>query len=163
MLLYDTFWAPKPAPKTIPTIVTRYDTVTVAPKWLQDSISAWKKRKSTTDTVNIVISNTVIQSDTVYVGADSTLRPRIWPVLEYHSGLHFGDTSTVVTFDLRSGVRVASRLYTPGILVGISADSNSVPRLDYIPFPVPPKPPLIYTLKMFAIGFGACSITGGLK
>lgn len=143
------FKKPKPV---IPTIITRYDTVEVAPKWLVDSEKVWKKRKATTDTVNIIISNTIIAHDTIYIGSDTANRPRIWPVLEFHGGVRFGDTATVVTFSLHSGVRAASRVFTPGILTDIETDSSSIPRLTYAPFPEPKSPPLLYRLKYILAG-----------
>lgn len=141
----------KPKPQ-VPTIITRYDTVQVTPRWLNDSIKAWKSRKATTDTVNIIISNTIISHDTIYIGSDTANRPRIWPVLEFHGGVRFGDTASIVTFSLHSGLRAASRVFTPGILTDIEADTGSIPKLTYAPFPEPKSPPLLYRLKYILAG-----------
>jgi len=163
LLVWEFFPHQIPASPVIPHIITVHDTVSVLPKWYNDSIRAWKARKSTTDTVNIVITNTLVIKDTVYVGPDTNLRSRDWPILEYHGGSHFGDTALVRSFSLRSGNQNISRIFIPGILTDIQADSGSTPRMTFAPFPEPRRPPLLYRLKLMAMGYGACSIYNGVK
>lgn len=139
---------------TIPVIVTVYDTVEQLPKWLEDSLRSWKKRKSTTDTVPLVIQTTHVDTEYVKVPCDTAERSRIRPVLWYHGGTRVGDTATVGTFSLRDGKLDASKVYIPGILTGIDADTNAAPKMTFEPFPEPKKPSLLYKLKLIGIGVG---------
>ena len=157
-LAYMIFGGKAPQVLIIPRIITRYDTVEVTPKWLADSEKAWKKRKATTDTVNLVITNTVIVEKPINVGPDTTQRPDLYPILEYHGGVRFGDTATVVTFSLRSGNRTVSRIFVPGILSDMTADSVNVPKLTYQSFPAPKRPSLLYRLKYILAGAALYSV-----
>lgn len=145
----------------IPKIVTHFDTVEVTPAWLVDSERAWKKKKYTTDTVNIVLTNTIIKHDSIYLGPDTSLRSHLYPLLEYHGGVRFGDTATVVTFSLRDGVKSTSRIFVPGILTEIEADTSATPRLNYTALPEAPRLSLIYRLKLILYGAGAVTIIRG--
>ena len=164
IMLYREFWPqPEPSPRVIDHIVTKYDTVTRVPKWIQDSLKKWPKQTHTTDTVNLYHTVLVVDTEYVSISPDTTQRPNIWPLIAYRGGSSFGDTARVTTFSLRSGALTYSTLFIPGILTGIDADSAGTPKLTFDPFPVPPKPSLLYRLKLAGIGFGACSVVNMVK
>lgn len=164
IVLYREFVPPKVIVKPgIPQIVTKHDTTETLPSWFEDSIKIWKKRPASTDTFTLVITNTVVDTEFVPVNAPPEQRPNLWPVLEYHGPARAGDTAVVSTFSVRNGNLAISKVYTPGILVGIEADSTTVPRLTFAPFPEPKKPSLFYKLKMIGVGYGACSIVNSVR
>lgn len=142
----------------IPTIVTTHDTVERLPSWFADSVRIWKKRKTTTDTVNIVYGTTHVDTEYVRVPCDTAQRSNIRPVLSYHGSAKLGDTASVATFSLKNGSLDLSRVYIPGILVGIDADSTPTPRLTFEPFPKPKGPSLLYRLKLLGIGFASGTV-----
>ncbi len=145
----------------IPVIVPKYDTVETLPKWYADSVAHWKKQKHTTDTIPLLISNTIVGAAPINVITTPEERPDLWPVLDYSGGIEFGDTAIVGSLSIRSGKVAISRLFIPGILTGIHMDSaNSVPKVDFVPFPVPKGPSLLYRLKLVAMGVGAGYIVG---
>jgi len=147
----------------IPVIVPKYDTVETLPKWYSDSVAYWKKKKHTTDTVPILISNTIVGAAPINVIATPEERPDLWPVLDYSGGFKFGDTALVGSLSIRSGKVAISKFFIPGILTGIHMDSaNSVPKIDFVPFPAPKRPSLLYKLKMVGIGAGSCAIVGSV-
>jgi len=145
----------KPA---VPIIITQYDTVKTVPEWFKDSVRIWKRRKATTDTLNLVHSVTHVDTEYVRIPCDTAQRSQIRPVLSYHGGTKLGDTASVATFSLRSGNLDISRVYIPGILIGIDADSTPTPKMTFAPFPEPKKPSFLYKLKMLGIGFGAGTV-----
>ena len=150
--------------KTIPVIVPKYDTVETLPKWYKDSVRYWKKRTHTTDTIPLLISSTIVAAAPINISATPSERPDIWPLLDYSGGTRRGDTAIIGSLSLRSGRVAIHKFYIPGILTGIHTDSaNSVPKLDFAPFPEPKKPSLLYKVKMIGIGFGACTIYNGVK
>lgn len=157
-------WFPRTIVETsVPHIVTKYDTVTTLPRWFQDSLRIWKSRKPTTDTVNLVVTQTVVDTEYVPVNNPPEERPNVWPVLSYHGGDSFGDTAAVSTFDLRSGRLGLSKVFIPGILTDIEADSNATPKLTFAPFPKQKGPTLFQSLKLIGIGFGSCMVYNGIK
>lgn len=143
--------------QAVPVIRTVYDTVPTLPEWYADSLPLWKKRKHTTDTLEVVIRETVVDTQYIPVNAPPDERPNLWPVLSYRGGSRFGDTAVVSSFDVRTGRLGVSTVFIPGILTSIEADSNASPKFTFAPFPELKKPSLFYKLKMVAIGFGACS------
>lgn len=159
----------KPDTITIPVIKTVYDTVKVVPTWLNDSMRIWKSRKATTDTVELVISETIIDTQflPITVGCDSSAiaaRPKKWPILSYNSGGNFGDTAFVTVFDIRTGQLGASRVFTAGILTGIEADSNTTPRITYKPFPSTKRGATLWDkVKWTGVGFAGCSVYNMVK
>ena len=137
----------------IPVIVPRYDTVETLPKWYADSLAYWKKRKHTTDTVPLLVSNTIVAGAPINVIATPEERPDLWPVLDFSGGTRLGDTAIVSSLSIRSGRVAISKFYTLGILTGIHMDSaRSVPKLDFKPFPAPKGPSFLYKLKMMGLG-----------
>jgi hypothetical protein len=143
----------------VPTIVTRYDTVSVTPKWYEDSVKYWKKRKWTTDTVNVTLSETVIDTQYVPIDGGPAVRPDWYPLLNLNSGNGtFGDTMFIHTFSLKDGKDAVSRVFIPGYLVGIDAQyPNKTPRLDFRPFPPQERHNWFYPVKYTGMG-----ILGGL-
>ncbi|SRR6266478_7544933 len=138
--------------RVIPQIITKTDTVQRVPNWLADSIKKWKVRKVTTDTFNLVVERTVIQHDTIL---DSLA---LWPVLTFfRDAKSRADTAFVRTW--RHGVGVVSRVYSPGPVVAILADTSPTPRIQFGEWPHVQTSK--WTKLMWAgIGFGACAVTG---
>ena len=164
IVLYREFVPPKVIVESgVPYIVTKHDTVHTLPDWYKDSVRIWKQRATTTDTFNLVITNTIIDTEYVPVNAPPEHRPNLWPLLEYHGPVARGDTAVVSTFSVRNGNLAVSKVYSPGILTGIEADSNTVPRLTFAPYPEPKGPSLFYKLKMMGIGYGVCSIVNSVR
>lgn len=164
VVLYREFVPPKVIVKSgVPYIVTKHDTVETLPSWYTDSIKIWKSRPASTDTFTLTITNTIVDTEYVPVNAPPENRPNLWPVLQFHGTASPGDTAVVSTFSVRNGNLAVSKVYSPGILTGIEADSNTVPRLTFAPFPEPKKPSLLYKLKMIGIGYGACSIVNSVR
>lgn len=165
-LVVRTWW-----PKTIhnvslvPTIVTQHDTVKVVPKWFQDSVKIWSKRRHTTDTLTLTTNVTVIDTLVVVVPVNQPpeQRPNLWPIISYHGGSQFGDTAVVTTFSLRQGQLGISRTFIPGILTALEQDSLPNPRFTFAPFPKPKGPGLWHTLKVATLGYGACSLVNLLR
>ena len=162
------FMPRKEVVKIVPNIITKFDTVRTTPKWYDDSVKYWKKRKFTTDTVNIYVENIVVR-DTgstrfVNVGPDTTDRPSIWPITSYHGGTRFGDTAIVTSFNLRTGNGSITKIFIPGMLTSIVADSGSpLPRMTFAPFPKEKKPSLWYKIQLVASGFSACTIINSVR
>ena len=116
--------------QSIPRIVTVYDTVVTAPVIRRVNIA-------TTDTVNVVIRETLHIRDTIYVGSELDSRPNINPILRGSFGSDFGDTSEVVSFSLRTGIQTTSHIFTPGYITSIEVRPDTVtPRMNFTPFPV---------------------------
>jgi len=161
-LAVRTLWPKVVTKRAIPQIVTRYDTVTQLPAWYADSVRTWKKRKYTTDTVNLYFTNTVVDTQYVPVNAPPEDRPDVWPLLYYHGGAKFGDTAVVSTYSLRSGNMAIAKVFVPGILVDVDAyrPDSTTPRLNYAPFPPEEKHGFWHNPKVFGIGFGACAGIG---
>lgn len=151
--------------QVVPQIVTRYDTVSSLPKWYQDSVDYWKKRKHTTDTVNVVVSQTVYDTAYINVGHDSMPAQPLWPLVRYDGTSKFGDTATVTTFDLRSGHLGISRIYQAGILTKIEVqENNPTPKLTFEPFPkTKAGSSLLSKIGFGLVGYGACSIVNLAK
>lgn len=154
-----TLWPRVVTKPSIPSIVTRYDTVHSLPQWFQDSVRQWKKRKYTTDTVNLYYTNTVVDTQYVPVNLPPEARPDTWPLLSYHGGSKWGDTAVVTTYSLRTGNASISRVFIPGILTDIDAyrPDSTMPRLNYVPFPPGEKHGFWHNPAVFAVGFGSCA------
>jgi len=88
---------------------------------------------------------------------DTTERLPIWPVLNAQIGKSRGDTSLTTTFSLRSGKTVESRIWTPGPLKSLWADSSGTPRMDFYDPPAEKKQ-ILPKLLWAGIGFGICKI-----
>lgn len=161
-LAVRTLWPKTVTVKSIPQIVTRYDTVPSVPEWYKDSVKYWKKRKYTTDTVNLEFTNTVVDTQYIPVNAPPEDRPDVWPLLSYHGGSKWGDTAVVSTYSLRSGNMAIAKVFVPGILVDIDAyrPDSTTPRLNYAPFPKGEKHGFWHNPKIFSIGFGSCAAIG---
>jgi hypothetical protein len=99
----------------------------------------------------------------VPVNQPPTERPNLWPVSQIRAGTRFGDTVVSHTFSLRSGQVGIARTFQPGMLTAVEWDSVAAPRLTFVPFPKPKAPGLWYTLKVGAIGYGACSLVNLLR
>lgn len=145
---------------TVPKIVTEYDTVHTLPAWYKDSVRYWKKRKYTTDTLNLYFTTTIVDTQEVPVNAPPETRPDVWPLLNYSGGAKFGDSAVVSTYSLRTGNMAVRKLFVPGILVGIDSyhEGDPAPRLNFEPFPKCPGPSFLYSLKMMGIGGGLVAI-----
>lgn len=153
--------SPDPKP-SIPTIITKHDTVHTV---RLDTI--WKLHtKHTTDTVNLVITNTIVDTQVINVNAPPEERRNVWPLLAYHGGAKFGDTAVVSTFSLRSGRLGVSKVFIPGILIAIDAgegDEASVPKMSFEPFPAQKGTPLLQRLKYVLIGAAAHALYTTVK
>jgi|SRR6267143_903930 len=133
--------------RNIPVIVTKYDTITT--QW-RDTVY-----KTTTDTFNLVVRQTIHDTIVINVGSDTLARPRLWPIISYWSQKK--DSATIRTFDLRSGHGAESFIYVPGPLLGIIADSTPTPHLQYGEWPQ------FHTSKLTKIfytgvGYGICAL-----
>lgn len=154
-------WPRKVVEQSVPRIVTRYDTVPTLPEWYTDSVRHWKKRKYTTDTVPLVLTETVVDTEYVPVTRPPEERPNIWPLLRYSGGRSFGDTAVVTTFNLRDGKLAVSQLFIPGMLTAIDAsDTLRTPRINYAPFPPGEKHGFWHNPKIFGAGFLSCAAIG---
>ena len=138
--------------KPIPQIVTVHDTV-------RDTVRLRGPRVVTTDTVHLIVRVTLHDTVQIPVNADSAQRPHLWPVLNAQIGKSRGDTSLTTTFSLRSGKTVESRIWTPGPLKSIWADSSGTPRMDFYPPMTQKTFGLVPKLLWSGIGFGVCRIT----
>lgn len=166
-LAVRTLWPKVVTEQSVPQIVTKYDTVTELPAWYADSVRHWKRRKYTTDTLNLYHSNTVVDTEYVPVNAAPEDRPDVWPLISYHSGSKFGDSAVVSTYSLRSGNLAITKVFVPGIVTDIDAwvVGPTAPRINYAPFPEGEKHGFWHNPKIFGIGFGSCaalSIAAGL-
>src|SRR4051812_46835039 len=85
-LAVRTLWPKVVTEKSVPQIVTRYDTVPSVPRWYADSVRYWKKRKYTTGTVNLGFSETIVDTQYIPVNAPPETRPDVWPLLNYSGG-----------------------------------------------------------------------------
>jgi hypothetical protein len=159
------FGTKKVVTEVIPKIVTVFDTVPTRPSWLDDSIKAWKKRSIVHDTVPLIISQTIIDTQLVNVGADTTQRPKIWPVLDVTAGARFSDTTLVRTFSLRDGRESFSKLFTTGYIKEIHVDESRgpTPLIIFAPFPPREQHNWFYPIKNFLFGFGTGSGLGLLS
>lgn len=144
----------------IPVIVPQYDTVEALPRWFDDSVKQWKKRKHTTDTVPILVERVVVDTQYFPVNAPPENRPNLWPVLSYHGSDRLGDTAVVSSYSTRTGQLSLSKVYIPGVLVALDADSVGTPKLTYNPFPSCPDPSFLYKVKMMGIGGGVGYVLG---
>lgn len=118
---------PKREPgRTIPTIVTKFDTVRTPPETLVI-------RHFTTDTFNLVVRQTIHDTVVINVGRDSTPSDSIWPLLQYAQRSR--DTAEVRTFDLQTGRGASSLIYTPGPLTAIEVVSTPTPKLAFGSWP----------------------------
>lgn len=163
VLYREACWPAPPKPQ-IPHIITKFDTVSVLPTWFADSQKIWKQRKPKANTPNLIISSTIVKPDTgsadtsgiAVIVPDLTLppeeRPNVWPILSYHGGASFGDTAIVSAFSVRDGRLGISKVFVAGILTAIEADSTSVPKMSFSPFPDQKNPSLFYRLKYILIG-----------
>lgn len=142
--------------KPVPTIVTVYDTV-------RDTVRLRGPRVVTTDTVQIVIRQTVHDTVQINVGCDTLERPPLWPVLNAQIGKSRGDTSRVTTFSLRSGRPTVSRIWTPGPLRSLWADTTGTPRMDFYDPPKPPGVSLWTKVKWTVIGYGSCTLVNSVR
>lgn len=140
---------------TIPPIVTKRETVTVEPQWLQDSVRYWKSKKVLTDTVTLVKTMELITRTVIH----DTVPSNIWAILSYSQK----DTNAIVrTFN---GQRTSiSSLYSPGAVSFMAADTVPSPRFDFS-LPNPPQGPSFGTkLKLIGGGFASClAIAGGVS
>lgn len=146
---------------TIPQIITRIDTLEKLPEWLDDSLKRWRKRVHTTDTVNLVTERVVIRTDTAFIRipCDTAERSRLQPVVSYFGGSRFGDTALVTTFSLRTGFATISKVFIPGILTAMVADSvTGTPAFTFEPFPAQKGTSLWTKLKWAGVGFAGCSV-----
>lgn len=157
-----TFWPKVVTEKSVPQIVTEYDTVRSVPTWYADSVRYWKKRKYTTDTLNLYFTNTVVDTQYVPVNSPPEDRPDVWPLLSYHGGSKWGDTAVVSTYSLRSGNMAITRVFIPGVLTDIDAfhEQGTAPKISYAPFPKGEKHGFWHNPKVFGIGFGSCAAIG---
>lgn len=142
--------------RVIPTIVTRYDTVETLPKWWEDSVKKWKKKVYVTDTVNLLATHVVVDTQYVPVDAPAEQRPDIHPLMYLNAGKgHFGDTVFTQTFSLKTGKTTLSKVFLPGIIVGIDANYPSgTPRIDFEPFYPAEQHGWFYPTKHKLIGAG---------
>jgi hypothetical protein len=160
IILWRWLFPPKVGERPIPTIITKYDTVTALPKWFADSMKRWKKTTvvHTTDTVNLVVSQTIVDTQFIPVDAPPEERPNVWPLLSYHGTTNWGDTATISTFSVRTGRLGISRVFIPGILTSIDSDSTATPQLTFEPFPKPRGVSLMQKITYATVGYGVCSI-----
>lgn len=149
LLIREVFPKRDTVTRSVPQIITKYDTVTVyePPRIIE---------VATTDTVNITIRETLI--DTVLVDVESPLPERElrYPVLSLRLPVEFGDTGLVETFNIRDGRITQSQIYISGMLTSLDVSDNPVPRLNFAPFPTY-NVSLWDKVKYGAIGFGACA------
>ncbi len=134
--------------KPVPSIVTVHDTV-------RDTVRLKGPRVVTTDTINIVERITIHDTVQVNVGADTSSRQPLWPVLNAQIGKSRGDTSLVTTFSLRSGKPATSRIWTPGPLKSIWVTEGETPRLDFYEPEAKPRISLWTKGKWAAVGYVA--------
>jgi hypothetical protein len=142
-------------PPPVPMIVTVRDTV-------RNTMYVRAPRRVTTDTVQLVIRETVHDTSYVNVGPTPAERTNIWPVVGLEVGRKVGDTTTVSTFSLRTAQGSVARVYTAGPLLGIWADSSPTPRLLFGPPPQPARVSFWTKVKWGGIGYGGCAVVGGL-
>jgi hypothetical protein len=116
----------------------------------------------TTDTVQLIIRQTLHDTITIRLGPTPEERTNVWPILALEVGRKRGDTTTVTTFSLRTAQGSIAKAWTPGPLKGIWADSTPTPRLDFWPPPEPYRVSLWTKVKWSAFGFGACTVTNGI-
>ena len=114
---------------SIPRIITQYDTVYTPPVY--DTVKI-----ATTDTVNLVIRETVHDTTVINVGQSDSTRENIFPVLHIRLGTTFGDTGQITTFSLRDGTGRVSEIFIPGYLTSLDVRPDSItPRMGFNPFP----------------------------
>lgn len=141
--------------KPVPQITTVYDTVKTV-------VTLQGPKIVTTDTIRIKETVTLHDTVQIYVGADTSQRPPLWPVLNATIGQSRGDTSLTTTFNLRSGKTEVTKWWTPGPLKGIYADSSGSPRMDFWPPPEPATVSLGTKIKWTLIGGGLCFAAKGV-
>lgn len=129
--------------RSIRQIVTQYDTVRT--KWVvHDTVL-----KVTTDTFNLIVSQTIYDTVVVNVRDTST---HLWPIIQYEQRK---DTAWLRTFELTSGHGSILRVFAPGPLLGIYADSVATPRMNFGAWP---EHHTSTTTKLFwtGVGYSAC-------
>jgi hypothetical protein len=142
-------------PAPTPRIITIRDTI-------HDTLVIRQPRRVTTDTVQLVVRMTIHDTTFINVGCNPVDRTNLWPVVALDVGKKVGDTTTVNTFSLRTGQGGTSRIYTPGPLLGVWADSTPSPRLLFGP-PLKPATVSFWTkVKWAGVGWGACTVTNSL-
>lgn len=147
-------------PPPVPVIITKYDTV----KTVQLDTIFRTVKVHTTDTVNLVISQTIVDTAYVDVISPPAERPALWPVLRYQGTAKWGDTATVATMSIQTGKLGISRIFQAGILTAIDVDSgNATPKFTYEPFPSAPGISLFERLKHVGIGAGIASVACVLR
>lgn len=144
-------------PPSPPRIVTVRDTV-------RDTLrlSVPKPGKVTTDTLQIVIRETIHDTTVIQIGPTPEERTNVWPVLAVTVGKKVGDTTTVTTFGLRTGQGAVAKLWTPGPLLGLWVDSTATPRIDFGPPPRPSRTTFFEKVKWAAIGAGSYMVVSGI-
>lgn len=130
----------------VPYIVTVHDTI-------HDTLRIKGPKVVTTDTVQLVIQQTI--HDTIVMPTGS------WLIAWAEIGAKRGDTSVVGTTDGRRAA--VSRIWTPGPLKSIWADTSATPRMDFYAPQAAPKTSLWAKLKWSAVGYGVCTIANGVK
>lgn len=130
--------------RVIPTIITKYDTVQT--RW-RDIV-----HRTTTDTFNLVVKETI--HDTVVINVTEN-RPALWPVLLYEQSSR--DTAMLRTFDLQSGRGASLKIFTPGPITGLYADSIARPSMNFGVWPVA-HTSTIKKLFYGSLGYAACKV-----
>lgn len=141
--------------KPVPQIVTVHDTVHTPANLKTVEVF-------TTDTVKIVISETLHDVPQMLVDVDTESRRHVWPILNVQIGESRGDTSQVTTFSLISGGIGVSKIWTPGPLKAMWVDSTQTPRMSFYEPPIPPGVSLGTKIKWGGVGAGAAILLRGL-
>jgi hypothetical protein len=134
--------------KPVPSIVTIHDVV-------HDTVRLKGPKTVTTDTINLIVRVTIHDTVQINVGADTSARQPLWPILNVQIGKSRGDTSQVTTFSLRSGQTAVSRVWTPGPVKSIWVVDNQTPRMDFYDPPASPSVSLWTKGKWTAVGYAA--------
>jgi len=142
--------------RNIPQITTVYDTVTVYRR--PDTVKI-----ATTDTVNITIRETLVDTVLIDVESPPSERELRYPVLSLRLGTQFNDTGSIETFNIRDGRITQSVLFIPGMLTSLDVTDEPVPRMNFAPFPEPRGTSFWDKLKFGAIGFGTCTAISLIK
>jgi hypothetical protein len=131
--------------RRIPVIVTKFDTVRTTWRIVQPA-------HVTTDTFNLVIKETI--HDTVVINVTEH-RPALWPVILYEQTSR--DTATLRTFDLQSGRGAALKVFTPGPITGLYADSIARPSMNFGTWPSH-RISLVNKLIYGSLGYATCKV-----
>jgi hypothetical protein len=151
-----------------PFIVTKYDTVSVPPRWLADSVRVWKQRRVTTDSFNLLIARTIVAKNveppkvntvTVHDTVHDTIG--VWPLLTFNrSSSSRPDTAFIRTF--RGSQEALMSVYASGPVISIFADTTPLPRIQFGEWPT--FHTSSWTKGLWAaIGFGSCALAGRVK